>query len=343
MKVEQEQLLTLISKPDVRFRVPLYQRVYAWAQRQCDELWNDVMCAADADADHFIGTVLYGWEGADGGQCAEDAAIDLVDGQQRFVTVTLLLAAMRDGLADRPDILDGIDPHDINARYLFVSDASGARTKMELSHADQPTLQAILDRTPLPQGDALSRNVAENHRFFRDRLEDPGIFALAWRGLHRLSVIAAQLEEDDQPQAVFESLNAKGMPLTPADLIRNLLLVRFGYNEQERLFHQYWEQIENLFPEDDAMPDLYLNAALHAWLEENAPSLKLQDKSEIYMAFKAYVRSHLAMPLEKLLGSLHASCVAFAQDLGSSDAKRHVDWVQGKLTGLVSERKLFGD
>lgn len=353
MLVNQEYLLELIGRPETRFQIPVYQRVYAWTQRQCEELWADVLRAGGTGADHFIGTALYGLDDetpADG-----DIVLDLIDGQQRFTTVMLLLAALRDelaedgaegerGSAEGAEVVgaDAPDPAQIDSTLLFAVDADGIAPKLTLSEVDQPTFRAILERTPLPEGDALSANLVRNYAFFKERLHAEGMGA-AWRGLQRLLMIGAQLEEGDQPQAVFESLNARGVALSPADLIRNLLFVHFGYEEQKRLFQKYWEPIESMFPEAADMPDLYVDAALHAWLEEHAPDLTLQDASEIYTAFKAYLRAHPGLPLEELLCSLHSSCAAFAQGLSTPDAKRHLDWAQGKLTGLVSERKLFGD
>lgn len=374
MRVRQEYLLDLIGRLGARFQIPIYQRVYAWTQRQCDELWADVLCAGNTGADHFIGTVLYGMdsEAADEG-CA---VLDLIDGQQRFTTALLLLAALRDVLAESDDATDdtaesrmanasteggmagapsesdtaGIpaeailpDPAQIDSTLLFTVDADGIAPKLTLSEVDQPTFRAILERTALPEESMLSTNLTSNHAFFKERLLAAGSIRTVWRGLQRLLVIGAQLEDGDQPQAVFESLNARGKALSPADLIRNLLLARFGYDEQKRLFQQYWEPIERMFPESADMPDLYVDAALHAWLEEHAPDLPLQDASEIYTAFKAHLRTRPDLPLEELLRSLHDSCALFAQHLSTADAKRHLDWAQGKLTGLVSERKLFGD
>ena len=358
MLVNQEYLLKLIERTGVRFQIPVYQRVYAWTQRQCEELWIDVLRAGSTGADHFIGTMLYGVDD----ERPEDGRVvlDLIDGQQRFTTAMLLLAALRDALtedgAEKKAVSAGSDnetsaaavgyaapdPAQIDSALLFAVDADGIEPKLTLSEVDQPTFRAILERTPLPEGDALSANLVRSYAFFKERLHAEGMSA-AWRGLQRLLMIGAQLEEGDQPQAVFESLNARGVALSPADLIRNLLFVHFGYEEQKRLFQKYWEPIESMFPEAADMPDLYVDAALHAWLEEHAPDLTLQDASEIYTAFKASLRAHPGLPLEELLCSLHSSCAAFAQRLSTPDAKRHLDWAQGKLTGLVSERKLFGD
>lgn len=334
MHVEEAQLVELIGEGGRRFEVPVYQRVYAWTNRQCEELLADALQAGRAGRRHFVGTMLYEVD-------EDDRTAFLVDGQQRMATATLMLAALRDGAQAAGVALDGLEAHRLAERYLL--DRNGQGPRLALSPVDQPTLEALVMGLPLPEGDERSRFLADNYQLFRQRLQDPEALRDAWRGIQGLTIMAARLEEGDQPQAVFESLNSRGMALSPADLIRNLLFVRFGYDEQKRLYQAYWEPIEELFPDDADIDDLYLTAALHGWLEENAPRITVQDKSEVYSAFKAFVRSNPDQSLEELLRSLNAFCTAFAADLGSKEAQRHVDWVRGKREGLVSERRLFGD
>ncbi len=71
-----------------------------------------------------------------------------------------------------------------------------------------------------------------------------------WRGLGLMTVIAARVETDDPAQHIFESLNAKGLPLTTADLVRNYLLLAVSGEERERLYDKYWETIEGVFQPD---------------------------------------------------------------------------------------------
>ena len=58
--------------------------------------------------------------------------------------------------------------------------------------------------------------------------------------LHNLSLVSIVLSPDDNPYLVFESLNAKGQPLTEADLIRNYLFMRIEPSEQEEMYKGYW-------------------------------------------------------------------------------------------------------
>lgn len=341
MQVEQTALLDVLGMPDAHFRIPIYQRVYSWTANQCGELWADLERAATTRKEHFLGTVLYGISAAT--EEGHKREVDLVDGQQRLVTTSLLLAALRDGAqaVGTPDMKALAAA--INERYLFAHTGSQPLTKLTLSRADQPTFAAVLEGTELPEEDELSTNITKNYQFFKERLTSPEAIQRAVDGLGQLTLIGASLEAGDQPQSVFESLNAKGRGLSSADLIRNLLFAKFGYEDQKRIYEQYWQPIEGMFQDDPDTPGLLMDAALHAWLDANTEELDIQDRSELYGAFKRYVAAHPDESLEELLASINGFCADFAEHVASHENKVHIDWAKGKLTGLISERKMFGD
>lgn len=348
MRIETTRALDFLGTEGVRFRIPVYQRVYSWTRPQCEELWSDLLRAAETGEDHFMGTVLSGMPDASvdaSASCTGEGVrmVDLVDGQQRLVTLTLLVAALCDAVHDAGDAQLRAQAADLVERCAFVRAGAGALTKMELALADQPTFSALVRGAVLPEEDARSANLVDNCRFFRERVTSAADARQVLAGLRRLMLISAQLEAGDEPQSVFESLNSKGKGLTSADLIRNLLFARFGYADQERLYEKLWQPIEGMFAGGVDAPDLLMDAALHAWLEANADELDIRDRSELYGAFKRHVLAHPDEPLEELLASVNAFCARFAERLGAPENKVHVDWAKGRLTGLVSERKLFGD
>lgn len=338
MIAREQKLLELLGAEDVQFVIPVYQRVYSWTERQCEELWFDLMRCGRSHGDHFMGTILYSEEAPDADRLRR---FDLIDGQQRLTTITLLLIAVRDALRADEGHLEGVSAASIDSEYLHAGPGANAPVKLLLSHADRQTLAALVNGSELPEEDELSQYLLDNLAFFAKRMKKEGEAQDAWNGLQGLFTIAAQLEADDQPQLVFESLNSKGMPLRASDLIRNLLFVHFGYDEQVRLYKQYWDPIDALFEDDPE--GIRLNAALHGWLVKHAPKLLVRDKSEIYDAFKAYVRNMHGDNLEDLLKSINKYCQDFAANPNSAGAKQSIDWAMGKRTGLVSERKLFGD
>ncbi len=347
MKTKQASFLEVLGAPGSQYVIPVYQRVYSWTERYCEVLWEDVVQASKKGHPHFVGTMLYRPEGEHGGVCR----LALVDGQQRLATLVLLLTTLRDHLEGQ----DAEGAADIAARFLWVATDEGESPKVVLSRSDHDTLNAIVSRTEVPEGEKASELILENYEFFHNKMNETDFSAESiMRGLEQFVVMIVELEDADKPQLVFESLNAKGVHLKTADLIRNLLFTQLGYKEQVRLFEQYWEPLEDLFDdiEDKATAErkgnltiaprdrrvawegVGLDAALHAWLVDNAPEIVPRTRSDLYGAFKAYISETPDLSLENLLESINASCTDFANRFDSPEVKLHLDWAIGKPEGF---------
>ena len=344
MLTKQEMFLDFLGAPATQLIIPVYQRVYAWDHTQCDTLWADIERAGRAGGAHFIGTVLYATEP---GNDDADRRLDIIDGQQRTATLTLLITALRDWMRETGTVLEGADADTLTSRYLHVDAAEGA-LKLVLSRVDRKTMNAVVEGAELPQDEEeLSQNVANNYRLFRDKM-GAGFTAddaqVIWNGIQRLLIIAASLDGDDRPQLIFESLNSKGMPLTTADLIRNLLLVNAGYDEQTRLYNLYWAPIERLYADDPGSQRL--NAALHGYLAVTARKLRISDKDQVYGAFKTFMEDVYQGSLEELLIGLKGFCETFAAKSNSAGARRAqaaAEFGNSKPKDYIGQRHVFGD
>lgn len=341
MKASIEPILNVLGMPDTRFFVPVFQRVYAWTGQQVEQLLADTLRAAREDGPHFMGTLIYLPE--KGSDANGIASASVIDGQQRLTTLTLLLCALRNHLRAAGGE-DAAWAEQLDAEYLRLPDG---KAKLVLSEDDAPTLAALVEETaeaPLPAEP--SKYLMDNLKRFTDRFNAEGFDAkLLMRGLENLRVVAVELDGNDVPQQVFESLNAKGRPLTTADLLRNTLMMAYGAEEQERLFGLYWEPIEDAFRKLAPDQDLYIDAALHQWIVGAAPQIRAGKRGDLYAAYKTYLdgAKDRGVQLEDMLKSLNETCLAFAAAPGSAEAKVHLDWVTDKPKGLISQRKIFGD
>ncbi len=328
MQTKQEMFLDMLGTPDVQYVIPVFQRVYSWDTRQCRELWTDINRAGRLHSSHFVGTLLYAPEPDDGSGTRQ---LDVIDGQQRTSTLTLLLAALEKHLREKDLNVMGIDSHHISKRYLHT----GEEHKLVLSRTDRDTLFALIDGTEMPE-DASERVVA-NYQFFCDMMnEEDFVVEDLVAGLQQLVLIVAELLEDDRPQLVFESLNSKGMPLTTADLIRNYLLIAEDRSEQTRLYNEYWKDIEEMFGEDPESTKL--NNSLRAWLTIRCTSAHIKDKSETYNVFKAYVEEEYQGTPDELLEEIRDFCLVWRENYEFHEAKffrSDNDWAKGKRKTLA--------
>src|SRR6266508_4001558 len=92
MKAAEANFLKFLKRSD-QLEVPIYQRTYSWTRPECLQLWSDIIRASSGDAEgHFIGSIVY----IDTGiyQVTRANSIEVIDGQQRLTTISLLLLAL---------------------------------------------------------------------------------------------------------------------------------------------------------------------------------------------------------------------------------------------------------
>lgn len=346
MKTKQMRLIDALCDSQVQYVVPVYQRVYSWTQPHCEALVRDSLAAAIEQRTHFVGTVLYRSAGTRDGVLT----LTLIDGQQRLATLALLAWA-----ADERMKLAGRAVPDWTERCLRVEIAGQMHPKVVLSRPDRATYAAVMLGGEPPEDESASELVLENLDYFRAVLAEPDFDVdLLLQGIEQLTIVVAELEEADRPQLVFESLNAKGMPLKTSDLIRNLLLTQLDLDEQVRLFKQYWEPLEDRFdaieaaekaerkskigipPQDRRVEweGLALDAALHGWLIASSPIARPSTRAGLYDAFKTHVAENPEITLEELLTSINVYCSHFADIFDTPEAREHIDWAIGKPEGF---------
>src|SRR4029434_7420726 len=99
MKANEAKLLDFLKKSP-QFVIPIYQRTYSWTDRECRQLWDDIVrTGADhAISVHFVGSIVYIETGLS--QVTHQSPLLVIDGQQRLTTITLLIEALAKALGD---------------------------------------------------------------------------------------------------------------------------------------------------------------------------------------------------------------------------------------------------
>ena len=344
MQINQESLLDFMGKPGVRFSIPVFQRVYSWNTRQCEELWDDIMLAGDFDdgETHFMGMLLYATDAqARGGE----ELLDVIDGQQRLTTVTLLLCALARYLDENGGRKDGVSANGLRMRYLQAGRGGKMIGKLALSSMDHETLFALVGTGDMPEEPA--GRLIENLELFYGNMQRPDFdTAKLWRGLQQLEVASVLLAPEDSPQLVFESLNSKGMALSLADRVRNLVVVTDDGNSasSEGLFETSWLPLERAVA-DAGIDGLDVTTAFEAWLAESYRDTRIFDRSEVYGVFKSHLRDTCGSDLGKLLSDALAYARSLIDDsvLREEALENAARWTAGKPKDLISEYKMFGD
>ncbi len=250
MKAVEANLLKFLQAPQ-QFLIPLYQRTYDWRLDQCQQLWRDIVRVGQDDklGAHFIGSIVYIARGVYNQSLIPQLLV--IDGQQRLTTISLLLHAFGRQVA-RASASVSLSPEEIEEYFLKNARRDDdLRFKLLLTQSDRETLARIVENRELP--DNPSHRILENHKFFADQLTKAGTdLAIVYKGLQKLIIVDIALDRDhDNPQLIFESLNATGLKLSQADLIRNFVLMDLEPGEQKRLYEDHWFPMEQAFGHAD--------------------------------------------------------------------------------------------
>ena len=194
------------------FVVPCYQRPYSWTQEQCRTLIEDLLRLSksrqqDPKATHFLGSVVLQEHKAK--QCL------VIDGQQRLITTYLLYLALA------------------HAKQEPV----GRKLPFNLSDEDHLTLEQLYESPDQASSESL---LTQNYRFFCEQLKQVTELAPLEQALPGLELVAIKLEAGDDPQLIFESLNAKGLILSIWDKIRNFALLDVPLEHATLYYRRYW-------------------------------------------------------------------------------------------------------
>jgi uncharacterized protein with ParB-like and HNH nuclease domain len=113
MKATEARFLDFIRK-STQFVIPIYQRTYSWTERECRQLWDDILRTGSNDkvSAHFVGSIVYIETGLY--QVIRLSPLLVIDGQQRLTTMALLIAAVAKALENLPEEsqepVDGFSP-----------------------------------------------------------------------------------------------------------------------------------------------------------------------------------------------------------------------------------------
>ncbi|MBN3844473.1 DUF262 domain-containing protein [Burkholderia sp. Ac-20349] len=253
----------------VRHTVPLFQRPYVWArEEQWEPLWEDISGLLDrierrADgasvAGHFLGTVVLEQTPNATGSLPRR---EVIDGQQRLTTLQLVLKAAEHALSHALEGADESQRKPINVAHRQISplttnpgwSTEDEQYKVWPTNEDRAPFMSVMDSAASDAWTKPASRMAEAYAYFRAMFQtylsgqDIGQraqrFAAALKDHLRLIVL--DLDTEDEPQAIFETLNAHGTPLLPADLIKNWLL--WEANRQHLniapLYESHWKQFD---------------------------------------------------------------------------------------------------
>ncbi|MDV8023810.1 DUF262 domain-containing protein [Rhodococcus sp. IEGM 1330] len=282
--------------------VPVFQRPYVWTRtRNWEPLWNDITemvdrFSTDEDAEpHFLGAVVLDATEKDS---ADISVRQVIDGQQRVTTLQVVLCAVRDAMiatdaqARLVRALRSLTSNDEG-----LSDADFAPFKVWPTLRDRPEFRSIVSGDAPGPGDSRLRDAYDYFlgatlAFLEESRTDPERTASLVKVLRTgLQVVVIELAATDNAQVIFESLNDRGTPLLPSDLVKNSLfqLLERSGADVEQVFDDHWRRLETDFWREEIRQGRLIRSRLDAFFGHYLTMCSGQEvlSTELFTAFKA--------------------------------------------------------
>ena len=239
MQAEEVGFLELLDGK-VQYHVPKWQRRYCWGDADIRRLIEDLVsiaAAANSQRAHYGGSLITFCPPGQPPGVLTTARV--VDGQQRLTTVSLLLACVAAQMDDGDQYGEWTREDVCDLLRNRKEKASGKRRKLRLQTGDEEEYVRILRGEPKGKG-----AVTNAWRVVRELVGRHGADTLM-AGLERFRVVSLGVGMNDDPQQIFESLNATGKTLKESEKVKNWLLMGFPDAEQQELYERYWLTIED--------------------------------------------------------------------------------------------------
>ena len=290
MKGSEASLLVFMEGANMRYVIPVYQRKYDWKNDNCRQLYDDLKkIIMDHRSSHFFGSIVSSVV-----PCGSKIEYHIIDGQQRITTVSLLLLAIRNLIAQGKAVSQESKlDEQIEQRFLVSPWAKeDDRIKLRPVKSDREALAKLFgdeeDFDP-------TSNLTINYKFFCDMIlrEEVSVDEL-FAAIGKLEIISITLDQGDNAQLIFESLNSTGLALSEGDKIRNYILMGLSPQDQEAYYKDYWAKIEKCTQND-------VSGFIRDYLsikQQITPTI-----SGVYRAFKKYAEA-AGLPIDMLLTDL---------------------------------------
>ncbi len=253
MKADSLKISKVFSSGgDVHYILPYFQREYAWEKDNWKTLLDDVFDIYDIynpeqEPEHFMGSLVVINDGTRNGTVP---AFKLVDGQQRLITISLILCALGRLIRNTHTSITK------KISRLLLNPDEGNHLHFKLlptpKYGDRAAYLALLREEEIPSVDSkipiafeyLQKEI--EYKISRDGIDPERLFLVL---TNCLQVVFIDLDQKERPYEIFESLNHKGKRLSQADLVRNYIAMKLPDSKQEEAFEKHWAKIETLLQE----------------------------------------------------------------------------------------------
>lgn len=321
------------------YTIPRYQREYTWGKTQWEALFEDLL---ENDPHYFLGSII----------CINQATdthaiqyLELVDGQQRMTTLSLLLTAIYKSLSEQPDldIDQQVELHNLKHKLVLKRAPDQPRLIPQVQNHNQQDYFAVLDSIGILEdielpANAGNRRVFKAFRYFCSRLEqyleqsnDPiNDLQQFLDKVNTATLVKIEVAGHSDAYTLFESLNNRGVPLTAIDLIKNKLLAVLESQDKGSIDKQYnrWKKVIDALGDSYSVQERFFRQYYNGFKSDlkHIVSVSVATKSNLMLVYEKLI-NHDA---EKFLHDMIRMSENYAQIVGYKPVPE-----QHKLSNLL--------
>lgn len=282
-QVTRQGLLDLLKSANGdQFVVPVYQRNYTWrANYEVKQFLTDLDAVISGEYPrHFLGVIIFLSKTIKLGV----NEMSIIDGQQRLTTIFLTLYAAKSIYEENGDSYSaGV----IETNYLVNS--HGPKHRLKPLVADDDVYRCIVENK-FDEIDNKGSKIYLNYLAIKEHLTD--LISKGYNlddvvmAMDKLYLVSIPINENDNAQKIFESINATGSKLTAADLIRNFLLMNLDSDTQDEYYSKYWKKIEDCVSSDSKSLEMFFRMFLAI------KTFTLVAKNNVYRSFVEWLKNN---------------------------------------------------
>lgn len=345
----------------VSYEVPPYQREYSWGKKECEELFDDFI---ENDKGYFLGTYICLNKNL--GASNKPVIFELIDGQQRITTLSLLLLAIYKILGEIQDLKDdAIAFNESQNSYYVVLEEMIVKRQEDGSPLIRLSLQSQGDnnedyRAVLAEAGIIeeanqpkyfrNRRIYLAYKLFLTRLENlvyeddgkatkEGLLAVFnfLEKVRKATIVLIEVQDYNEACVLFESLNNRGLPLTAMDIIKNKLLFSLPKEGEDKKkvvqsAYEEWKSIIDNLGSEYSNYDRFLSQYYNAFVGElgEVGKAPIATKSKLIDIYEKLI----AKDPRKLLDDLKNASKIYSMLLGN-DPMKGLENLQPALLDLV--------
>lgn len=304
------------NEKTIIYKIPKYQREYTWGQKEWGLLFNDII---ENDYGYFLGSIICVDKSV---SAMGDVELEVIDGQQRITSLSLLLVSLYEKLNIFKDKLDEDQITDLNnIKRELVIRSNGeniARLTPQIQNDNRNDYFSLLCEKGL-LADKERKNYAGLRRIYKayayfsnavdkyieelnpqnDNDKINALFELV-RRFNSAVLVSIEVETNKDAYMLFESLNNRGVPLSAIDLIKNLLISISDRDGKAEECYTIWKKIISYLSDDYGVQERFFRQFYNAYRDELNKPYKTEGKTKYALGYLA-TRTTLLDIYEKLL------------------------------------------